>query len=717
MPSRPPPPPLPLPPSPPQPPPIATHPQLLQSTEQLPPPSIVQSYPLPGLHHHHHHHHHHHRDRLIPPVTGVTVSCSLFLLLVVFFRKLLRRRTSPTSNTNLPCRFSYSTLRRATSGFSPAGRIGQGGFGAVYSATISTANNRKADVAVKLMDSGSLQGEREFHNEIVMANKLVDSDRVVKLLGFASDRKRRRMCLVYELMRNGNLQECLLHKKCEELMDWNKRFQIALEVSRGLAFLHHECDPPIIHGDIKPSNVLLDDDFSSKIGDFGLARFKLVDQCEVVINLSENDAVKKVDDVKKRGELESNIEDNGSVAEETESVMSVLCFDEGGSTGVERSPENFTRVTMVETSPEMVTALPSPSECWERSSGSVLEGQFVKGGGGNGKGVTKSEKMKDVLAKGGFESGKVKDYVMEWIDAELDKERSNGDWIGASSSNSGATGGHEKKKKKSKKSFEWWVSIDEGMRLKKEKRKPVREWWKEEYAEELARKKKKKKKQQQAEMSDDNQDIWWPRDDNLYQDRKKSRSRRSSRGSIDWWLDGLSGEHWKVHHTSSDSISGEIPKSGGISSTPSMRGTVCYVAPEYSAGGDPSEKCDVYSYGVLLLVLIAGRRPLQVTSPVTDYHRANLISWARRLARGGKLLDLIDKRIHSLNNEQAQLCITVALLCIQKSPGSRPSMKEVVGMLTGELMPPALPIEYSPSTPSRFPFKSQKKVRPASKES
>ncbi|GMH09064.1 hypothetical protein Nepgr_010904 [Nepenthes gracilis] len=141
-----------------------------------------------------------------------------------------------------------------------------------------------------------------------------------------------------------------------------------------------------------------------------------------------------------------------------------------------------------------------------------------------------------------------------------------------------------------------------------------------------------------------------------------------------------------------------------------MRGTVCYVAPEYSGGGDLSEKCDVYSFGVLLLVLIAGRRPLQVTSTVSEYQRANLISWARRLARSGKLLDLVDKKIHSLNKDQAQLCITVALLCLQKSPGCRPSIKEVVGMLTGNLDPPALPIEFSPSPNSRFPSKSRMKV-------
>lgn len=254
--------------------------------------------------------------------------------------------------------------------------------------------------------------------------------------------------------------------------------------------------------------------------------------------------------------------------------------------------------------------------------------------------------------------------------------------------------------------------MEEGWISKKEKRRPVREWWKEEYSEELARRKKKKKKKRNQEAKSDNEENW-PRDDEMYVDKKNkkySRSRKSSRSSVDWWLDGFSGDLWKARHTSYDSISGEIPKSGGVSSTPSMRGTVCYIAPEYSSGGDLSEKCDVYSFGVLLLVLVAGRRPLQVTgSPMSEFHKANLVSWTRQLARSGRLLDLVDRRIRCLNREEAQLCIIVALMCLQKSPARRPSMKEAVGMLTGELAPPHLPMEYSRSPASQYPFASRKK--------
>jgi hypothetical protein len=218
---------------------------------------------------------------------------------------------------------------------------------------------------------------------------------------------------------------------------------------------------------------------------------------------------------------------------------------------------------------------------------------------------------------------------MEWIGTEIKKERPKSDWIGASTSSSGAIVKAEKNKK-NRRRLEWWVSMDEEKSAKNgknSKRRQAREWWKEEYCEELARKKKKKKEKDMGIGGNDNDngngDNWWPRDEDLNPERKKkkkrSRSQNSRGSSIDWWLDGLSGELFRARRNSHDSAT-----SGGVSSTPSMRGTVCYIAPEYGGGGDVSEKCDVYSYGVLLLVVIAGRRPLQVTNtPISEYQRAN----------------------------------------------------------------------------------------------
>ncbi|KAG6721075.1 hypothetical protein I3843_03G093700 [Carya illinoinensis] len=647
----------------------------------------------------------------IPSATQSLIAAfSILSILVFLFRKIISRKrttaTAPSDSRPLPHRFSYSVLRRATNSFSH--RLGQGGFGPVFSGSLN--GSPPVPIAVKVMDSGSLQGEREFHNELFFASKL-HSPHLVPVLGFSSDRKRRRMLLVYELMQNGNLQDALLRaKRPPELMDWKRRLSVALDIARGLEYLHG-LDPPVIHGDIKPSNILLDQHFSAKIGDFGLTRLK-----------SENQIAMDVDDGRglegKKGHGGGGVEDCGSVIEETESVITNF---EDFNGGLVQSPSPSPETLL----PETVVAPVSPS---------VSEGNFDKRSVESGKelvdiGRKRSGKgIKSVSGRDWWpwkqENGEVEiknDYVMEWIGTEINNERPTSDWIGASSG-SGAIAKSEKKKK-NRRRLEWWVSMDEENNEKNSKRRPAREWWKEEYCEDLARKKKKKnisssskkKKKQMGVSSDDNGDDWWPRDESLHAERKKRwRSRsQSSRGSIDRWLDGLSGELRRARRNSHDySFSGEIAKSGDISSTPSMRGTVCYVAPEYGVGEDISEKCDVYSYGVVLLVLISGRRPLQLmNTPISEFQRANLLSWARQLARAGKLLDLVDKSVQFLDREEALLCITVALLCLQKSPARRPSMKEVVGMLTGQSERPQLPVELSPSTPSRFPYKSHKTIR------
>ncbi|CAB4301765.1 unnamed protein product [Prunus armeniaca] len=645
----------------------------MRQIPQSPSPAAPQPQPLGTSH------------LLQPFAASSAAAFSLLLFLVVCCRKITRKRTAPESDSKPPHRLSYSVLRRATDSFSPERRLGQGGFGSVFFGTLP---HTRQDVAVKVMDSGSLQGEREFQNELFLASKL-DSPLVVSVLGFSSDPKRRRMLLVYEFMSNGNLQDALLHRKCPELMDWRKRLSIAVDIAKGLRYLHG-LDPPVIHGDVKPSNVLLDRNFSVKIADFGLARLK--SESQVVIDVCKiNNGVEG-----KKEELETNGGcDYGSVVEETESVATTG-FEEF-NVGVDQSPENLAKLPI---SPETSVTPPSPVS---------PEGDFDKGSLDDG---GKQRVNKDWWWR--QDSGGVKDYVMEWIGKEIGNDRPIG--TTASSSSEMVENCEKKKKKKKKKDskrLEWWISMDEEKIAKnsnKEKRRPAREWWKEEYCDELAKKKKKKKEKKQPKgMSfDENEDHYWPDDEELFVESKKKKKSRSkswgSMSSIDWWLDGMR------RNNSHDS--GEIPKSGGISSTPSMRGTVCYVAPEYGYGGDPSEKCDVYSFGVLLLVVIAGRRPLQVTnSPLSEFQKANLLSWARHLARAGKLVDLVDKSIHSLDREEAILCITVALVCLQKVPSRRPSMKEVVGMLTGELEPPKLPPELTTSAKSRFPFKSHTKVR------
>ncbi|KAK4266717.1 hypothetical protein QN277_023603 [Acacia crassicarpa] len=651
-------------------------------------------------------HHRRHQSILIGVIGFALLLLILMVFLIVFlYRKLSYNQTAPFDHYNHSHqhrRFSYSLLRRVTNSFSASTKLGHGGFGSVHKATLPSG----LSVALKLMDSpGSLQGEREFHNELSLCSQL-SSPYILSLLGYSSDRRGRKLILVYELMPNRSLQDALLDRKCEELMEWKKRFDVAVHISRGLEYLHHHCNPPVIHGDIKPSNVLLDADFSAKIGDFGLARLKTED-LEMVEEIGgEEEGARKKDGAADLGD------DHGSILEEAESVTTGF---EEGSALVDRSPEScLIRILDSEASPETTVAL-SPEAGIDKSS--VSEGCFDKFSIDSGKDLIGNNRKKGGSGRdwwwkqdngGGSESGRVKDYVMEWIGSEIKKERPKSEWIASPSTAGTSTPGQKMESKKQKKRLDWWASLDEE-KVKKEKNRKPREWWKEEFCEELTKKKKRSLDSDYVGVS------WWQKDDEVVSEKKKKKKKRkskSSRGSIDWWLDGLSGELRNGRRNSQDWVSGDIPKSGGISSTPSMRGTVCYIAPEYGGGGQLSEKCDVYSFGVLLLVLIAGRRPLQVTaSPMSEFERANLISWARQLAHSGRLLDLIDPSIHSLDKEQALLCITIALLCLQRSPAKRPTMKEIVGMLSGEAEPPHLPFEFSPSPPSNFPFKSRKKVR------
>ncbi|KAL2508721.1 receptor-like serine/threonine-protein kinase [Forsythia ovata] len=296
--------------------------------------------------------HHQTTRHLVPPLAGgLTAAVSFIILLTLCFRRIRKKRTahsaSDTDSKKPPHRLSYSLLRRATNNFSSSLRLGQGGFGSVYRATLKTnpiTKNSSFHVAVKLMDAGSLQGEREFQNELLFSSK-IDCKYIVSVMGFSSNPGKRRMLLVYELMENGSLQDCLFHRKSEELKNWDKRFLIALYIAKGLEYLHHYCDPPIIHGDIKPNNILLDGNFSANIGDFGLARSKVEDNIE--------------SEVKKEGNLENGVEDNGSVVEETESVITASGFEDFNNVhnlgGVERSPDSV--VVRVEASPEAVVGV------------------------------------------------------------------------------------------------------------------------------------------------------------------------------------------------------------------------------------------------------------------------------------------------------------------------------------------------------------------------
>nr|XP_043640178.1 LRR receptor-like serine/threonine-protein kinase HSL2 [Erigeron canadensis] len=146
--------------------------------------------------------------------------------------------------------------------------IGMGGSGKVYRVTLKTGQT----VAVKKLFGvhRSSQNEPEFWSEMETLGRIRHKNIVKLLFGSVGDDFR---ALVYEYMENGSLGDMLhIDPKGGFLLDWNKRYEIALGAAQGLAYLHHDCVPSIVHRDVKSNNILLDHEFSPRVADFGLAK-------------------------------------------------------------------------------------------------------------------------------------------------------------------------------------------------------------------------------------------------------------------------------------------------------------------------------------------------------------------------------------------------------------------------------------------------------------
>ncbi|XP_021829655.1 probable LRR receptor-like serine/threonine-protein kinase At1g05700, partial [Prunus avium] len=159
-------------------------------------------------------------------------------------------------------RFTYSEIVKITNNF--ASIIGRGGFGKVYLGTLKN----EIQVAVKLLGS-SRQGSKEFQNEVVLLMSAHHRN-LVSLIGYCGEGDT--MALVYDYMANGNLEQHISSDVGKNVLTWKERLQIAVDAARGLEYLHNGCKPPIVHRDLKTSNILLNEKLQAKIADFGLSK-------------------------------------------------------------------------------------------------------------------------------------------------------------------------------------------------------------------------------------------------------------------------------------------------------------------------------------------------------------------------------------------------------------------------------------------------------------
>ncbi|QCE13516.1 interleukin-1 receptor-associated kinase 4 [Vigna unguiculata] len=175
-------------------------------------------------------------------------------------------RSSIAAYTGSAKTFSMNEIEKATDNFHDSRVLGEGGFGRVYSGILEDGTK----VAVKVLKREDHHGDREFLSEVEMLSRLHHRN-LVKLIGICAEVSFR--CLVYELIPNGSV-ESHLHGMDKENspLDWSARIKIALGAARGLAYLHEDSSPHVIHRDFKSSNILLEDDFTPKVSDFGLAR-------------------------------------------------------------------------------------------------------------------------------------------------------------------------------------------------------------------------------------------------------------------------------------------------------------------------------------------------------------------------------------------------------------------------------------------------------------
>ncbi|KAF8396619.1 hypothetical protein HHK36_018243 [Tetracentron sinense] len=206
-------------------------------------------------------------------IAGVVTAGAFFLvicagLLIWVFSKRFKHMKNPESLESeiikTPREFSYRELKSATRCFDSARIIGYGAFGTVYKGILPETG---AIIAVKRCRHSGGQGKTEFLSELSIIWTLRHRN-LVRIQGWCHEKGE--ILLIYDFMPNGSLDKALFEARTP--LPWHHRRNILMGVASALTYLHQECENQVIHRDVKTSNIMLDESFNARLGDFGLAR-------------------------------------------------------------------------------------------------------------------------------------------------------------------------------------------------------------------------------------------------------------------------------------------------------------------------------------------------------------------------------------------------------------------------------------------------------------
>ncbi|EOA39639.1 hypothetical protein CARUB_v10008273mg [Capsella rubella] len=214
---------------------------------------------------------------IVPVIASIASIAVLIGALVLFF--ILRKKRSPkvegqasdgrSPRSSQPAivtenkKFTYSEVVTMTNNFQRI--LGKGGFGIVYHGFV----NGTEQVAVKILSHSSSQGYKQFKAEVELLLR-VHHKNLVGLVGYCDEGEN--LALIYEYMANGDLKEHMSGTRNGFILNWGTRLKIVVESAQGLEYLHNGCKPPMVHRDVKTTNILLTEHFQAKLADFGLSR-------------------------------------------------------------------------------------------------------------------------------------------------------------------------------------------------------------------------------------------------------------------------------------------------------------------------------------------------------------------------------------------------------------------------------------------------------------